>query len=202
MPLDQSAPAQAVPSHHLGLELPSRNAHLDDVQLVQRAVPVLLDTDDAGELLTLQRAAFVTEAQLHHDLQLPPLMQSLEDLEEELDDPSTIGMGLRLGPRLVAAVRMHLITASGDVELGRLAVAPDVQGRGLGSALVREAESRVPPGTTRIRLFTGEFSAGNLRLYRRLGYEEYARTSTGRHHLVHMVKTLVVDLSDASSRPA
>jgi hypothetical protein len=30
---------------------------------------------DAGEILTLQRAAYVTEAQAHGDLTLPPLTQ-------------------------------------------------------------------------------------------------------------------------------
>ena len=35
---------------------------------------------DAGEVLTLQRAAFVTEAQAHGDPALPPLTQTLAEL--------------------------------------------------------------------------------------------------------------------------
>lgn len=34
--------------------------------------------------MTLQRAAYVTEAQAHHDLDLPPLTQSLEGCEMSL----------------------------------------------------------------------------------------------------------------------
>ncbi len=33
---------------------------------------VRLGAEDAGEVLTLQRAAYVTEAQAHADLNLPP----------------------------------------------------------------------------------------------------------------------------------
>jgi len=46
--------------------------------------PKRLGSGDAGEILTLQRAAFVTEAQLYGDLHLPPLTQTIEDLRAEL----------------------------------------------------------------------------------------------------------------------
>ena len=36
--------------------------------------------EDAGELLTLQRAAYVTEAQVYDDLRLPALVQTLDEL--------------------------------------------------------------------------------------------------------------------------
>jgi hypothetical protein len=39
---------------------------------------------DAGELLTPQRAAFVTEAQLYGEPRLPALTQTLDDLRAEL----------------------------------------------------------------------------------------------------------------------
>jgi hypothetical protein len=39
---------------------------------------------DAGEILTVQRAAYVTEAQLHDDPWLPPLTQTLDALVAEL----------------------------------------------------------------------------------------------------------------------
>ncbi len=42
-----------------------------------------LDAGAAGELLTLQRAAHVTEAQLYDDARLPALTQSLDDLGAE-----------------------------------------------------------------------------------------------------------------------
>ena len=151
-----------------------------------------LGPDDAGELLTLLRAAYVSEARLHDDLDLPPLLQTLEQLRTDLADPSVDTFGLRQGTpggRLVAAARL---AAAGDgvADLGRLAVVPDLQGQGLGRRLLELAEARRPPGVTRLRLFTGEYSASNLRLYRRNGYTETHRASIGRYDLVHLSKEL------------
>ena len=153
---------------------------------------VTLTDDDAGELLTLQRAAYITEAQAHDDLDLPPLTQSLLELAGELSTPDVIAIGLRNDSRrLVAAVRLHLISSDPLVaELGRLIVAPDRQGQGLGSQLLRLAESSLPASVTELTLFTGERSVGNLRLYNRFGYRETHRTPTpGGYAVVHLSKT-------------
>jgi hypothetical protein len=40
---------------------------------------------DVGEILTLQRAAYVSEAQLYDDAHLPALVQSFDDLAVELE---------------------------------------------------------------------------------------------------------------------
>ena len=42
--------------------------------------------EDAGEVLTLQRAAFVQEALIYGTPEMPPLTQTLEELEAELRD--------------------------------------------------------------------------------------------------------------------
>ncbi|MCA0296755.1 MAG: GNAT family N-acetyltransferase [Actinobacteria bacterium] len=132
------------------------------------AIAVGLTPADAGEVLTLQRAAYVSEAQLYGDPHLPPLVQTLDDLARELEGPA---LGLRLGPRLVAAVRW---TRTGDqANIGRLVVAPDLQGHGLGTTLLRAAEDA--SGATQFELFTGHLSEANLRLYRREGYVEARR---------------------------
>jgi hypothetical protein len=62
---------------------------------------VRLSPADSGEILTLQRAAYVSEAQAHGDLELPPLVQSLEELAAELADPQVLALGLREGARLL-----------------------------------------------------------------------------------------------------
>jgi GNAT superfamily N-acetyltransferase len=152
-------------------------------------VPALrLTDDDAGELLTLQRAAYVSEALRHDDLRLPPLLETLAELRAELADPAVIVLGVRDGGRLVAAVRLRAL-GEGRVALGRLTVAPDRQGAGLGTALLRAAEEAWP-GTVAVELFTGELSEPNLRLYRREGYVETHRTPVGRYALVHLTKTV------------
>jgi ribosomal protein S18 acetylase RimI-like enzyme len=166
---------------------PGPQRSVPDVGAIDRRVR--LGVEDAGELLTLQRAAYVTEAQLHEDLRIPPLLQTLDQLRSELASPALVAWGLRREARLVAAVRLREL-GNGGVELGRLVVAPDLQGRGLGARLLRAAESLVPAGTTALHLFTGERSEANLRLYRRHGYVETHRTPAGGHELVHLVKQL------------
>ncbi|WP_279234552.1 hypothetical protein [Microbacterium sp. SS28] len=42
--------------------------------------------EDAGEILTLQRAAFVQEALIHGTPDMPPLTQTLDELGYQLRD--------------------------------------------------------------------------------------------------------------------
>ncbi|QPL06733.1 hypothetical protein ID810_08460 [Actinomyces respiraculi] len=59
----------------------------------------------------------------------------------------------------------------------------------MGTRLLRHAES-VHPRAQEIRLFTGERSAANIRLYTRNGYRETGRTTAGAYQIVHFVKSL------------
>ena len=129
---------------------------------------IALSPDDAGELLTLQRAAYATEAQIYGDPFLPALTQSLDELRDELLGPS---LGVRARGRLVAALRWRMEGAVAHI--GRIVVAPDLQGMGLGTHLLREAERR--SGAASFELFTGHLSLANLRLYEREGYQQTMR---------------------------
>ncbi len=153
---------------------------------------VRLGTDDAGEVLTLQRAAYVTEAQAHGDLDLPPLRQDLAALIAELGDPYVLALGWRdANGRLIAAVRARRASDPPEAwaEIGRLTVAPDRQGQGLGSGLLAALEDRLPVDIAELRLFTGEHSRDNLRLYHRLGFIETARQPTpAGYDLIHLRK--------------
>ena len=130
-----------------------------------------IEPRDAGEVLTLQRAAFVSEALIYRSVDMPPLTQTLEELEAEL--VSNLGCVALVGSRMVGAVRAQ---RDGDLLLiGRLAIAPDVQGRGIGSGLLRAVEERTD--TAEAELFTGSLSEANLRLYQREGYVETERVT-------------------------
>lgn len=128
--------------------------------------------DDAGEVLTLQRAAFVQEAQIYGTPQLPPLTQTLDELEAELVE--NLGCVAVDGTRIVGAVRAR---RDGELLLvGRLTIAPDQQGRGIGTRLLAAVEERgAALGATEAELFTGSLSEANLRLYLREGYVETQR---------------------------
>src|SRR5665811_1524924 len=45
----------------------------------------VVDQDEAGELLTVRRAAFVSEAQVYDDPNIPPLTQTMDELRADLD---------------------------------------------------------------------------------------------------------------------
>jgi len=128
--------------------------------------------EDAGEVLTLQRAAFVQEALIYRTIDMPPLTQTLEELEAELRE--NLGIVAVAGTRIIGAVR-----AQRDGELlliGRLAIAPDQQGQGVGTLLLEAVEERGSgAGATVAELFTGSLSDANLRLYERVGYVQSQR---------------------------
>lgn len=155
--------------------------------MVRDVGPVLrLDASVAGELLTLQRAAYVSEAQIYDDARLPPLTQTLEEVVEELEDSRVPALGIRAGTRLVAAVR--LLVRGEVADLGRLIVAPDLQGRGVGTQLLTSVDAWLPGEVNRIELFTGDRSVANLRLYERAGFRECDRRSAGSYDLVFLAR--------------
>jgi tRNA (guanine37-N1)-methyltransferase len=141
---------------------PSRTVSVGDERLELRAAT----RADAGELLTLQLACWVSEAQDNPGVEIPALHEGLADVERWLGECTTLVV--RAGPRLVAAVRGRLVGDAWDI--GRLMVAPDLRGRGLGRWLLERAEAAAPPGASRLSLFTGAGSEGNLRRYQRAGY--------------------------------
>ncbi|HEU4945633.1 MAG TPA: tRNA (guanosine(37)-N1)-methyltransferase TrmD [Kribbella sp.] len=140
---------------------------------------------DAGEIHTLQRAAYVQEAQFYDELAIPPLEDPAERMVERIRE----GMVWKAvaGTRIVGAVQ---VTVKDEVALiGRLMVAPDWQGRGVGTRLLRIAEQAAPPEVTSFELFTGARSEWNVRLYQREGYrEQRLEHLTPKVDLMHMTK--------------
>lgn len=125
---------------------------------------------DAGEILTLQRACWVQEALDNDTLDIPALRESLADVEDSLDEWTYFVV--RVQGRLVGAVRGRL-AAHGDAtvwDIGRVMVAPDLQGRGLGRALLEHIQAAAAPEASAYVLFTGLRSAANQRMYRRAGF--------------------------------
>lgn len=121
---------------------------------------------DAGELLVLQRACWVAEAIDNPTVRIPALHESLDTVVAGLEQFET--WVLRREGRLIGSVRG---SAHGtDWEIGRLMVAPDLSGQGLGRMLLEHIEAQAPASVTRFWLFTGANSLRNHRLYRAAGY--------------------------------
>jgi len=125
-----------------------------------------LAPEHAGEALTVQRAAFVVEAQRNNAPDIPPLTETVDELRADLS--SALAIGAWLGSRLAGHVRGHV--DSDRMQVLRFAVAPDLQGRGIGRALLSAVESAAPPEVRTFWLVTGASSEANLRLYGRTGY--------------------------------
>ena len=138
-------------------------------------IEVVTDSE-AGELLTLRRAAFVTEAQIYGDPNIPPLTQTLAELRVDLRADGVVTLGARSGHRLVGSIRV--VIEDKKATLGRLAVAPDLQGKGIGTQLLLAILPHLPEDTEEIWVFTGQDSVQNLAMYAKHGYEhQYDRTA-------------------------
>jgi tRNA (guanine37-N1)-methyltransferase len=142
----------------------------DDTLVLRPARPA-----DAAEILVLQRCSWLPEGLNTPQVQVPALVETLEDVREWLGSWRTWVVRDVISSRLVAGVRARAVGT--DWEIGRLMVAPDLQGRGIGRRLLGYAESQAPPEAARCYLETGLESTRNQRLYRKAGYR---RTEDGR----------------------
>lgn len=124
---------------------------------------------DAAAILHLQRLAYQSEARIYDDDKIPPLTQTLGQIEKEFADLVFLKATAEDGA-VVGSVRAR--ERDGTCFIGRLIVHPDHQGRGIGAELMRAIESRFAHAK-RFELFTGHQSERNLRFYQRLGYRAF-----------------------------
>ncbi|MEV7073649.1 GNAT family N-acetyltransferase [Streptomyces sp. NPDC091972] len=125
---------------------------------------------DAEQIFRLQYLCFQSEAALYGNYRIDPLVQTLDSVRAEV--ASDCVFVARLGDEVVGSVRGR-VTEDGSAAIGKLCVHPRLQGHGIGARLLRAAESALAEerGATSFRLFTGHRSEGNLRLYRKVGYQ-------------------------------
>ncbi len=123
---------------------------------------------DLPEILAVQRAAFETEAQLVNDWNIPPLTQTLDELTNDWRKGIML-KAVNEDGIIVGTVRGH--NAPDGFYIGRLAVLPQWQGRGMGTALL-EAIIAIAEAC-RLVLFTSTKSERNLRLYEKFGFTHF-----------------------------
>jgi tRNA (guanine37-N1)-methyltransferase len=131
-----------------------------DIRLATRA--------DAGELFTLTRACWLQELWANPGVVIPALEESFEDALRGLEEWTTF-LALA-GGRIVGSTRGRLAHDGTVWDVGRVMVAPDLQGRGLGRYLLRLIEDAAPAEATSYELWTGAKSVDNLRMYKKAGY--------------------------------
>lgn len=145
-----------------------------------------LTSEDAAEVMVLQRCCWAEEAIANESFEVPALRESLDEVRAWLHDWDAFG--LWSDARLIGMVRTRRRGGGGDI--GRLAVVPDLRGRGFGVWLLENAEKHIRRAyaCSQSELMTGVRSVRNIALYESRGYREVARDSKAR--LVTLVKDL------------
>ncbi len=144
--------------------------------------------EDLPEILALQKLAFQSEAERYDDYTLPPLTQTLEEMQADFE--KMIFLKASVDGRIVGSVRAY--AKEGTCFISRLVVHPDFQHRGIGTQLMKAIEAHFR-GIRRFELFTGHASVPALNLYRKLGYTEFRRKEMSTHILVFLGKDVLSD---------
>jgi ribosomal protein S18 acetylase RimI-like enzyme len=132
-------------------------------------IPIIEATaEDSSDILALQRIAYQSEAELYGDWTIPPLTQTLSQIEAEFENKAFLKA--MHSDYIVGSVRASL--DGGSCFIGRLIVHPDYQRKGIGTKLILKIETNFSLAE-RFELFTGSQSSGNIRLYQRLGYRVF-----------------------------
>jgi len=122
---------------------------------------------DMEEILRLQYTAYQSEALIHGDFSIQPLMQTLDETLAEYK--KDIVLKAVQDGRIIGSVRAY--TKGNTAYIGKLMVHPDYQGKGLGKRLLMAIERKFP--NKRYELFTSCKSDRNLHLYETAGYTRF-----------------------------
>lgn len=128
----------------------------------------IADKGDLSEILDLQYLAYQSEARLFDNEDIPPLKQTLSDVENEYQR-GIILKALDEDGVIIGSVRAFC--DNGTVYIGKLMVHPSKQGQGIGTQLLLEMEKQYPK--QRYELFTSSRSEKNIVLYKKLGYKVF-----------------------------
>ncbi|GAB4076808.1 tRNA (guanosine(37)-N1)-methyltransferase TrmD [Nostocoides australiense] len=124
---------------------------------------------DIPELIVLTRACWVPEALDAGTVDFPPMTDGPAEHAAALQDWST--WVWRSNGRLVASGRGRRDPDDPSVwQVGRLMVAPDLAGRGIGRAVLAFIESLAPADVTSYWINTARRAERNQRIYKKAGY--------------------------------
>jgi ribosomal protein S18 acetylase RimI-like enzyme len=138
-----------------------------DANSIDRAIYGRAERRDVPELLALQKIAYRNDAEIYGDEGLPPLEQTLPEIEAEFD--RMVFLKTVVNGKIVGSIRGYAEGATAHIN--RCIVHPYFQRRGIGRRLLDDIERLFPPEVTRFETFTGHKSKENLFIYQKLGYE-------------------------------
>ncbi|MDE7229705.1 MAG: GNAT family N-acetyltransferase, partial [Oscillospiraceae bacterium] len=128
--------------------------------------PIIKEAEfsDLRKILELQYLAYQSEAKLFNDPDIPPLKQTLSDIESEFRK-GVILKALDENNVIIGSVRGYCDDKT--LYIGKLMVHPNRQRQGIGTKLLLDIEKRFP--NHRYELFTSTKSEKNIALYKRFG---------------------------------
>jgi ech hydrogenase subunit C len=126
------------------------------------------EKSDAPEILALQKTAGYCEAEVYNDENLPALIQTLGELQNDFD--KAVFIKAVVNSKIIGSVRGQ---ARDDTALvSGISVHPYFQRRDIGRRLVEEIEKAFP-NAKRFEAFTGQPNKRSLHLLGRAGYQEF-----------------------------
>lgn len=134
---------------------------------------------DAGPILVLQRCCWSQVAIQNKSLEVPALHETLQEVQAWISDWEVLLAEHR--NRVIAAARGR--QRGLQWEVGRIMVAPDYEGRGLGRWILAQCEQVAPPECKRCFLFTAQGNTRGIEIYKRSGYQEQSPDITGTGHV-------------------
>lgn len=124
------------------------------------------EKEDLQRILDLQYLAYQSEAKLFHDPDIPPLKQTLAEVESEYQK-GVVLKAVDENNTIIGSVRAYY--ENDTVYIGKLMVHPHKQGQGIGTQLLAAIENEYPQ--KRYELFTSSKSKKNIELYEKSGYK-------------------------------
>lgn len=140
---------------------------------------------DLESILNLQKKAFTEVAELMNKYDLPPLLQSIEELRNEYQN-SIVLKYLSEDKKIIGSVR-GFVDNDKICHIGKLIVDPNFQNQGIGKALMYEVEKYFP-SCEKYVLFTGDETPNTVHLYKKLGYYITGKQNMGGVNMFLMEK--------------
>ncbi len=138
---------------------------------------------DLEQILALQYLAYQSEAKLHNNDKIPPLVQTLSEIENEYKK-GVVLKGVTENGTIIGSVRGY--TEGNTLYIGKLIVHPDMQGKGYGKQLLASIEALYPD--YRYELFTSAKSIRNLSLYESRGYVRFHEKEAAGLKIIYLEK--------------
>ena len=130
--------------------------------------------EDLPQILELQKLSYLSEAEIHNNYSIQPLIQTLDELEIEFKKNTILKLLDNKNNEIIGSIRAY--EENNRVYIGKLIVNPDYQNRGFGTNLLKTIETIFPNKI--YELFTSSKSEKNLYLYKKYGYKEFKRQKT------------------------